>query len=53
MGHIHLEVVWDLPLILAGVNNDMTSSLKVDLNSLAEIVKIARITLDFLLLYLD
>lgn len=53
MGDIQLEVAWNLPLILAGENNDMTSSLKISLNSLAKIVMTDRITLDFLLPYLD
>ena len=37
MGDIQLEGAWNLPLILAGENNDMTSSLKATLNSLAKI----------------
>ena len=53
-GNVQLEeVAWNLPLILAGVNTDMTLSLKASLNILAKIVTMDRITLDFLLLYVD
>lgn len=37
MGDIQLEVAWNLPLILAGENNDMILSLKVSPNSLARL----------------